>query len=173
MFCGDIKHLLIDSLNEGYHKGELSTTQKRGMISLLYKKNDKSLLNKWRPISLLNTDYKILAHILANRLKGVISHLINSDQSGYIKGRTIATNIRLIQDVIDKLNNDETEIAAIFIDNKKAFVSVSHTYLNMVLKKLNFGTSFIKWVNAIYNGAESCIINNGWTSKPFSIKKGI
>ena len=153
MFWGDIKHLLIDSLNEGYHEGELSTTQKRGIISLLYKKNDKSLLNNLRPNSLLNTDYKVLAHILANRLKRVISHLINSDQSGFIKGRTIATNIRLIPDVIDKLNNDVTEGAAIFIDFKKAFDSFSHTFLNMVLKKFNFGTSFIKWVNTINNGA--------------------
>ena len=43
----------------------------------------------------------------------------------------------------------------------------------MVLKKFNFGTSFIKWVNTIYNGTESCITNNGWTSKAFPIKKGI
>ena len=58
------------------------------------------MLENWRPISLLNTDYKILAHALANRLKKVIPKLVHTDQSGYIKGRTISTNIRLIQDVL-------------------------------------------------------------------------
>ena len=95
-FWQDINLLVIDSLNSSYDKGELAGTQKRGILSLLYKKRDKHLLKNWRPISLLNTDYKILAHVLANRLKSVINKLIHTDQNGYIKGRNIAYNIRLI-----------------------------------------------------------------------------
>ena len=93
--------MLIDSINTTYHTGEMSITQKRGILSLLYKKDDKTCLNNWRPISLLNTDYKIMAHVQAQRLKNVIHKLIHTDQSGYIKGRNINNNIRLIQDVID------------------------------------------------------------------------
>ena len=92
-FWTDIKIPLLDSLQEAYTSGELSTTQKRGIITLLHKKNDKTLLNNWRPISLLNTDYKILTHVLANRMKKVINTLISSDQTGYIKGRFIGQNI--------------------------------------------------------------------------------
>ena len=88
-FWTDIKHLLLDSFNSTYQTGELSTTQKRGIINLIFKKNDKNLLSNWRPITLLNTDYKILAHVLANRLKKVIPKLVNTDQSGYIKGRNM------------------------------------------------------------------------------------
>ena len=68
-FWNDIKTILVNALNAAYHLGELSPTQKRGILTLLYKKGDKDALTNWRPISLLNTDYKILAHILANRLK--------------------------------------------------------------------------------------------------------
>ena len=68
-FWEDIKYALINSLNEAYQADELSPTQRRGVLSLIYKKNDKTSLTNWRPISLLNTDYKILAHVLANRLK--------------------------------------------------------------------------------------------------------
>lgn len=72
-FWPDIKSVLINSLNSAYVSGELSASQKRGLLTLLYKKNDKCQLSNWRPINLLNTDYKILAHILANRLKKVIN----------------------------------------------------------------------------------------------------
>ena len=89
-FWADIHTFLIDSLDDAYQVGELSTTQKRGILSLIFKKNDKELLKNWRPISLLNTDYKILTHVLANRLKKVIGKIINTDQNGYIKGRNIA-----------------------------------------------------------------------------------
>ena len=65
----EIKVVLINSLNAAYHMGELSPTQKRGILTLLYKKGDKTALSNWCPISLLNTDYKILLHVLANRLK--------------------------------------------------------------------------------------------------------
>ena len=110
----EIKVLLIDSLNAAYHIGELSPTQKRGILTLLYKKGDKTALSNWRPISLLNTDYKILAHVLANRLKKVINNLISTDQSGCLKGRHIGFNIRLIQDVMDYFESNEQNGAITF-----------------------------------------------------------
>ena len=172
-FWTDIKHLLLDSFNSAYQTGELSTTQNRGILNLIFKKNDKNLLSNWRPITLLNTDCKILAHILANRLKKVIPKLVKTDQSGYIKGRNICYNIRLIQDVIDYFEDTEKECAVVFLDFKKSFDTVSHNFLSQALSKFNFGESFKKWVDIIYTNAESCTTNNGWTSKSLPIKKGI
>ena len=141
-FWPAVKTLVVDSLNAGYDAGELSVTQKRGVLNLIFKKDDKTLLSNWRPISLLNTDYKILAHVLSNRLKKVIGRLIHTDQSGYIKGRNICTNIRLIQDVIDYFESGEDEGAIIFLDFQKAFDTVSHKFLLNALTKYNFGESF-------------------------------
>ena len=172
-FWDDIKSILMNSLNAAYHKGELSPSQKRGILTLLYKKGDKSELSNWRPISLLNTDYKILAHVLANRLKKVINNLISNDQTGYIKGRNIGFIIRLIQDVIDYCENNEHDGAILFLDFQKAFNTVNHDFLKNVLIKYNFGNSFIKWVDIMYQNAEACVTNNGWTSKPLKINKGI
>ena len=172
-FWQELNPMLLDSLNSSYEVGELSPSQKRSILSLIFKKNDKHMLKNWRPISLLNTDYKILTHVLANRLKVVIGKLIHTDQNGYIKGRNIAYNIRLIQDVIDYFENDNTEGAILFLDFQKAFDTVNHEFLVTVLEKFNFGKSFIKWVKTIYNKAESCLSNNGWTSKPFEIQRGI
>ena len=107
------------------------------------------------------------------RLKSVIDKIIHSDQNGYIKGRNIAYNIRLIQDVIDKFENDNTEGAIVFLDFHKAFDTVNHNFLHQSLGKFNFGQSFIKWVKTMYNKAECCLSNNGWTSRPIEIQRGI
>ena len=114
-----------------------------------------------------------MAHVLANRLKKVISKLVHTDQSGYIKGRNISNNIRLIQGVIDFFEENESEGALIFLDFKKAFDTVNHDFLHNVLTKFNFGDSFRRWVRVMYENAISCVTNNGWTSKPLNIKKGI
>ena len=71
------------------------------IISLIPKKDkDKTLLENMRPISLLNVDYKILTKAIAKRLEKYFPIIINHDQTGYIKGRFIGENIRLIQDIM-------------------------------------------------------------------------
>ena len=68
-FWSDIKTLLIDSfINEGYYRGELSENQKLSILTLIFKKGDRKILDNWRPISLLNTDYKIIARVLSQRV---------------------------------------------------------------------------------------------------------
>ena len=78
-------------------------------------------LKNWRPVSLLNTDFKILAKVLASRLNKVINKLIDSDQLGYIKDRYIGENSGKIVDVLNY--RDESDIEAILaqIDFEKAF----------------------------------------------------
>ena len=72
---------LVEVLNYCYEHGQLSDSQKQGIIRLLYKKEDPLLLKNWRPISLLNTDYKICTKVLANRLKKVLSVILSEDQT--------------------------------------------------------------------------------------------
>ena len=93
---------LKDCLNDAYQCGEMSISQRRGVISLLPKKNkDTLLLKNWRPITLLNIDYKIATKCIAKWLEKVLPTLIDRDQTGYVKNRFIGENIRLISDVIE------------------------------------------------------------------------
>ena len=67
--------------------GELALSQRRGVITLLHKKGkDEHDIKNWRPVSLLNVDYKIMTKALARRLEKVIESLIHSNQSGFKKG---------------------------------------------------------------------------------------
>ena len=95
-FWSELKNSIVDSFNHAFHNGSLSISQRRGIITLIPKKNkDKTILENLRPISLLNVDYKILTKVLAKRLEKVLPNLINADQTGYVKGRYIGKNIRL------------------------------------------------------------------------------
>ena len=127
-FWNDISGPLIGCLNHGALLGELSISQRQGIISLIpKKKKDPLLLKNWRPISLLNTDYKLATKCIATRLEKVLPHLIQSDQTGYIKGRFIGENIRLISDIIEQHENKEGMI--LFLDFEKAFDSLEWGYL--------------------------------------------
>ena len=115
----------MDSINYAYHKGELSIDQRRGIISLIPKKGkNRLLLKNWRPISLLNTDYKILTKCLSHRIQDVLPSIINSDQTGYIKGRYIGENIRTISDLIDYTSLRNMPGIVLLIDFEQAFDTI-------------------------------------------------
>ena len=95
---------------------------RRGVISLIRKTNkDNLLLKNWPPISLLNTDYKIATKCLANRLKKVLTTLINRDQSGYVKNRFVGENVRLISDFIDLYEKRNLSRVLFFYRFRKSF----------------------------------------------------
>ena len=173
-FWKDIKDLLCRVFNEFFVSGEMSSTLKTGIITLLPKKDKNNLLLKnWRPISLLNTDYKILAKILANRLKKVLPHIINFDQSGFLKGRFIGENIRLFLDIIDYCKINFLKGIALSIDFEKAFDSIEWNFLQVCLQKFGFKNDLIRWINILYKDIKSCVINNGFASASFYLQRGV
>ena len=93
--------IMVDSFNYAFENGEMSISQKCSVISLIPKKDkDKKYLTNWRPISLLNNDYKIVTKALALRLEKVLPTIISPNQTGYIKGRYIGESIRIITDMM-------------------------------------------------------------------------
>ena len=127
----------------------------------------------FRPISLLTVDYKILAKVLANRLKKCLPNLIHPDQSGFLKGRNIGSNIRLIIDIIEYTETNDIPGAILLLDIQKAFDSVSHDFLLKVLKHFNFDQKFIDWIKVFYSGRKSYVLNYGNLTKPFDVDRGI
>lgn len=164
---------LVASLNETYRTGELSASQKQAVITLLDKGKDRTLLKNWRPISLLNVDYKIATKALANRLKETLPKLIHPNQVGYVKGRDITENVRTIQDILGYTNSKNIPGFLISIDFQKAFDSLEWSFLEAVLEKFNFGPSFKNWVKILYRDISSSVINNGSTSKYVTLKRGV
>ena len=123
-FWNQLKGPFMNSLDESIQKGQLTDTHSHGILSLIFKSGDETYLNNWRPITLLNVDYKIIARTLAQRLQKVITNVVSTDQNGYIKNRFIGFSIRQIQDIIDYAKENNLEGAVLFLDYQKAFDSI-------------------------------------------------
>ena len=143
--------------------GKLSADQRRGIINLIPKPDkNPSILKNWRPISLLNTDYKILTKGIANRLRVVLPDIIDSDQTGFLPGRYIGENVRLALDMIDYKN--DLPGLMFLIDFRKAFDKIEWSFILKTLNFFNFGPDLIKWVKLIYTDISSYVKNNGNSS---------
>ena len=119
------------------------------------------------------SDYCILAFTLARRMQMVMSDIVSDDQSAYIKGRYMGTNIRLVSDIIEHFEMVNKSGILLMLDFKKAFDTIEWDFMFKALHSFNFGPSFIRWIQTIYNSPAACIKNNGYFSETFRISRGI
>ena len=99
--------------------------------------------------------------------------IINNSQTGFIKGRYIGENIRLLFEIIDNTEEENKPGLIFFSDFENAFDSIDHTYIINCLKHFNFGKDFIKWVKLFYKDAKSCVTNNGYLSDFFPVLRAV
>ena len=134
----------LNSCHAAKRKKELSTSHRQAVIKLIEKKNkDKRFIKNWRPISLLNVDYKIISKACASRLKQVLPNLISPQQTAYIENRFIGENGRLIADIIEITDALNKEGFLVTMDIEKDFDSLDHSFVISVLRKFGFGNSFV------------------------------
>ena len=145
----------------------------KGVITLL-KKGGRHVwedLDDYRPITLLNTELKILARVLANRLQLVISDPIGPEQNYTVKGRSIQDNLHLIREILAGIKDDD-EAALINLDQSKAFDRVRHQFLATVLEIAGFEPEFRKWISILYN-PQAVVQVNGKCSRDFAIERSV
>ncbi|MCU7951650.1 MAG: reverse transcriptase family protein, partial [gamma proteobacterium symbiont of Bathyaustriella thionipta] len=173
VFWKQLGPFILRSLNYGYMKGELSITQKQGLITCIPKENkSKHFLKNWRPLTLLDTVYKIASGTIANRLKTVLDDIIHKDQTGFIKGRSIVENVRIIYDVMKFTEENDIPGLILLIDFEKAFDSLSWDFLHKCLRYLNFGESIRRWIQVFYKDISSAVIQSGYISSFFNVSRG-
>ena len=147
---------------------------KRGVISLIPKKKSDPLdLKGYRPLMLLNTDHKIITKMVTNRLKPLLHKVIDKQQTGYVPGRFIGTNLRKLIDILLYLEKTEQTGLLLQLDYYKCFDSVDHDALIGSLRYFKVGEEIIKWVLMLYNGFEFCVINNGKWSEYYPQGRGV
>lgn len=168
-----LKNDLLSVFNDSILTGSLPVSCRRAIITLLPKKGDLLDVANWRPVSLLNTDYKIYAKVVANRLKNVIDQVVATDQSYSVPGRSIHDNIHLIRDSLMYCNSNNLPLALLNLDQKKAFDNVDHEYLFKTLSAMGFGQRFISYVRTMYSSTESLVKVGGSLTPPFPFEKGI
>ncbi len=173
-FRKDLGYMVVKSLNYGFQKGELSTTQKEGIITCIPKGGkSRKYIKNWRPISLLNITYKIASECISNRLKTVLPFIIDRDQSGFIAGRFTGDNIRLIYDILNFSNQHKKKGLMLLIDFEKAFDSVAWSFIEKCLKFYNFKDDIIIWIKTFYTNIKSTVVVNNSPTKWFPIERGV
>lgn len=173
-FWDKINSSLLKAYQFALESGSLHSSARRGILNLIPKKNrDPLYITNWRPITLLNTDYKILSKCLANRIQKHVNNIISQEQTGFIKGRNISSNIRKIIDLQDYCSDQQIDSCLLVLDFYKCFDTISTRNLKTVFRYFNFGSQFADWVSVLLSDIQLCTLNFGYISEHFGVGRGV
>jgi hypothetical protein len=145
----------------------------RGLITLIHKGGDRLPLGNYRPITLLNTTYKIYAKLLQRRLQPVLVEIISHDQSAFLPLRYILDNIVLTQETLNWAKVSKQPLLLLKLDFAKAYDRVSWPFLFLAMEALGFNQAFIKMTKLLLKDATASVCVNGEPSTPFKISRGV
>ncbi|GKB45339.1 RNA-directed DNA polymerase, eukaryota, reverse transcriptase zinc-binding domain protein, partial [Tanacetum coccineum] len=141
---------VVDAVTSFFHHGQFPKGSNSSFIALIPKTRDVNLVKDFRPISLIDSMYKIIAKILANRLVLVLGDLVNEVQSAFIADRQILD-----------------------VDFEKAFDSVRWDYLDDILRRFDFGEKWCYWIQSCLRSSRGSVIMNGSPAEEFQFHKGL
>ena len=151
-----------------------STQFTLGWLFPIYKKKEKNQIKNYRPITLLNTNYKLLMKVMSTvQLAQHIHPLIHPDQSGFIPKRSIFDSINLNQSLCTYANYMEENGVIVALDQEKAYDKIDHHYLLEMLSRFNLLQPFINSIHSLYNSASMAVLVNGVVSSPFKVMRGV
>lgn len=164
-------HTLLSSFSSA---GSASGSFLEALICLIPKENkDPRFCKNYRPISLVNIDYKIFSKSLATRLEPLLPLLLGKEQSGFVKGRFLTDNTRLFFSILSKSSHSSASLAAIALDAEKAFDRVYWPFIFSSLRWFGFGPKIISLISLLYSNPTAAIFVNGLTSSYFPLGRGV
>ncbi|KAG0468564.1 hypothetical protein HPP92_017892 [Vanilla planifolia] len=133
------------------------------LVVLIPKRQGASKPEHFRPISLCNVIYKIVARILAERLKGVLSEVIAREQGAFLPGRSISNNIFIAQEMEARMYSSSSKVGlmAVKVDMEQAYDSVRWQFIEEMMQLLGFPPTWCKWVLACITSPRFGILLNG------------
>jgi len=142
-------------------------------IALIPKSDDPQTFNDFRPISLCNCIYKIIAKIIVNHLKPILSKFISHEQFAFLNHRKIHEVVGIAQEVLLSIKTKRLKAMILNIDLAKAFDRTSWLYLRILLTHLGFPFSFIQWIMCCITNVSYSVLINGTASSFFHVERGL
>ena len=172
IFWPQLGHFFLECINECFINNCLTDSMTQGLITCLPKPGKpRNLIKNWRPISLLNTTYKIISSVLTTRLRKVLNRIISREQKGFLEGRSISDCTRIMYDLIFGCEQFNIDGLILLVDFEKAFDSLSWDFIRKTLANFNFGENFTKWITLFQEKSNSRVILNGHLSQPFPLHR--
>eukprot|EP00253_Pinus_taeda_P021761 PITA_21761 len=160
-------------VEESRVKGEIYRPFNSTFIALIPKKEEPETFEDFRPISLCNCIYKIIAKVIAIRLVPILSKNISMEQFGFLEGRQIHEAIRVAQEVLHSIKQKKKKWSILKIDLSKAYDRINWLYLRLLLTHLGFNYSFISWIMGCIANVSFVVLTNGATSPFFKSQRGL
>jgi hypothetical protein len=140
---------------DDFHKGQLNIQRLNyGVITLVPKAKETNIIKQYRPICLLNVDYKWLTKALTSRLTPIAKKIIDPNQTGFIKGRNILEGVVILHEVLHELRKSKEQGLILKIDFEKAYDRVRWQFLEQVMSDRNFHPQWVKWVMDTVRGVK-------------------
>jgi len=172
--CWDIiKRDLYRMIKKAQNCTKLGGSTNSSFLALIPKEKGAKNFNRFRPISLCNTGYKIITKIMANRLKKILPKLIPENQGGFLRGRQILDNIILVQEAIHTSYRKKEKGMVVKLDLASAFDRVKHDFLLAAMRNFGFNQKFIQWVKACISAPWIAPLINGRPTNFFQASRGL
>lgn len=173
-FKGKIQKLLLEEFNAVLNGTRTLGGADMGTIVLLFKKGDAKSLSNYRPITLLNTTYKLFTAMLAKRLSRAVAPLIHKSQHAFLPGRNIFDAIYEAQTFLKEAESMHlAEAALLMLDQAKAYDKTSQTFMYKVLEVLRLPAQTVNCIRNLYRGFQAKINLNGVLSPCVSVEQGV
>jgi hypothetical protein len=169
--------LLVSAANEVFASGVHSMPElwARGVILPIHKGKGlpKHLLSSYRPITLLNADYKLISKAVADRMQQPLDFIIDPCQTAFIKGRWIGDNVLFHLGLAEHLAAVHAPGAVVILDIEKAYDRTNRPWLYRVSEKCGFAGGTRRWIRLLTSGTTSRVAINGWLSSSFPVTSGL
>eukprot|EP00253_Pinus_taeda_P016622 PITA_16622 len=172
-FFDQIGAEITEVVEESRLKGEIYKPFNSTFIAMIPKQDDPESFEDFRPISLCNCIYKIIAKVIAIRLVPILSRNISMEQFGFLDGRQIHEAIGVAQEVLHSIKQKKKKGVVLKIDLSKAYDRINWLYLRMLLTHLGFSYTFISWIMGCISNVSFAVLINRATSPFFKSQRGL
>lgn len=162
------------AMSTNFHKGDLDIKRLNyGVVTLVPKVKEANNIKQYRPIYLLNVDFKIFTKALNNRFTPIAKQVIGGNQIGFIKGRNILEGVVILHEVIHELKTSKNKGLIMKIDFEKAYDKVRWDFLEEIMHGKGLPAIWINWVMQTIRGGRVCVNINGHRGFYFRTYQGL
>jgi hypothetical protein len=163
----------LDAMEEKRLGGEVIKSINLNFIALIPKVNCPSSFGDFRPLALCNLCYKIIAKIIARRIRPILSHSFSEEQHGFLKGRHILDAIDTTQECLHSIKVKKLQAIILKLDLKKAYDCINWDFLRLTLLQCGFGLPTTNWIMGCASSAAYAILINRESTKFFQSGRGL